>query len=144
MWGRRFRDRGDAHEAAQIQTQVVAAQSDQCIRVFRNDTGLLLFFARVDLNETGGTAAEGIDFGRNLSGKLRAVDGFDDVEETDGFLDLVGLEGADQMQTDIRKFLAQRRPTLHCFLHSVFPEDPVAGKTGGARQREEPIWSARL
>ena len=86
-----------------------------------------LFLAGVHLNKE----AKGLSLPRHLfrkdAGELRAVDRLYNVEKGDRLLRLVGLEGTDEVELDIRVALFQRRPFAHRLLHAVLPEDPVAG-----------------
>ncbi len=62
-----------------------------------------------------------------FGGDLFAVDRLDDIEQRYGFLGLVGLQRADQMQLDVGKFCLQRGPFALRLLHAVLAEDALAG-----------------
>ena len=51
MRGRLFIHRRDAHQALDRQVKVITAHLDEIIRILWRNSGLLFFFAGIDLNE---------------------------------------------------------------------------------------------
>ena len=51
----------------------------------------------------------------------------DDIEKADGVVDLVALQGPNQMQLDLGIIRLKRRPLINGFLNPVFTENTVTG-----------------
>ena len=58
----------------------------------------------------------------------RPVDGVDDVEQRHCLTRLIGLQGANQVQFDLREPLPQGRPLVLAFLHPVLAVHLLAGQ----------------
>jgi len=127
MRARRLAGGRNAHEALNRKTALLPAIADEGVGVFRKDPGLLRFGAGVDLNEKTRAAVLAAHFLGDRSGDFRAVEAFDDVEERDRVRRLVRLQGPDEMEFNVRKLGAQRRPFRLRFLDAVFPENAMAG-----------------
>ena len=128
---------GNAHQAANRQTQIIDTGSNEGVAFLGHDTGFLRFRAGVHLNETV-TPKPGRfhDPGKHLR-QFRTIDGFDYIEQRDRGLNLVGLQRPDQVQFEIGAPLAQRRPFGFGFLDPVFAENPLSRRdhpgNGGRR-----------
>ena len=124
-------ERRDAHQAGDVELQLVAAQAQQAGGLLRHDAGLLRLLAGVDLDEElQAPALLGHLLGDGC-GDLGPVDGVDRIEQGDGLLGLVGLQRADQVQLDVGIALAQRRPLGLGLLHAVLAEQAMAGVEDG-------------
>ncbi len=56
------------------------------------------------------------------------VDGFYDVEQRDGFLDLIGLQRTDEMQNQVGVFRLEDGEFGRRLLHAVFSKNPLSGQ----------------
>ena len=117
----------DAHQAPERRAENVLAFGDEGIGGFGQDAAFLGFLAGVDLNEALRPAAAFAYFIGERAGKLRAVDGLNDIAEGNGTVHLISLQGADKMQHGIGKFVFQGRPFFFGLLDPVFTKHPVAG-----------------
>ena len=124
-------ERRNAHQAGDVELQLLAAQAQEAAGLPGHDAGLLRLLAGVDLDEQlQALALLGHLLGDGL-GDLGPVDGVDGVEQRDRLLGLVGLQRADQVQLDAGIALAQRRPLGLGLLHAVLAEDAMAGVEDG-------------
>ena len=121
-------ERRDAHQPLHRQSVFVAAGGDELVGPGREDSGLLGFFAGVDLDQTGGASARPIHLAGESGGELRPVHGLYRVEQRDRIARLVGLERADQVQRGVGSGLAERRPLGLRLLHPVLAEGSVTGR----------------
>src|SRR5690606_26778864 len=115
-----------AHEAANGEAVTLAAGGDKGRRLLRRHTGLLRLLAGVDLHEQAGRAALLLHLRGQGGRDPVAVHALDDVEQGDGLLRLVGLEGTYQVQLYVRILRAKRGPFRLRLLHAVLAEDALA------------------
>ena len=116
--------RRDAHEALDLQTQLIPDPLQEGVRLQGPNPGLLGLFPGVDLDiEAGEAARPACGLGEG-DGQPVPVQGFDDIEEGQGVPDLVGLEGADEAQLEA---LAATLPPGLGLLDAVLAEDPLPG-----------------
>jgi hypothetical protein len=94
---------------------------------FRQDTGFHGFAAAVDLDEHRHDFGEGLTTSVDFLRHLRRIDGFNHVEDFDGFFNFIFLEVADAMP--LRDF-ADSPEVVFGFLNIIFPEDRDAGLHG--------------
>src|SRR5690625_968781 len=117
----------DAHEAGKGQAELVATARDEGIGIAGQAAGFLRLLAGIDLDETGERPPRALETGGEAAGDAVAIDGVDHVEQLDGLVDLVALQGADKMEFDAVKTLAKAGPFFGGLLHAVLAEDAVAG-----------------
>ena len=123
---RHILERRNAHQPVDRKPMHRLAALDEGVGLLRQDACLLRLGAGVDLDQQARPAPLSCHLLGERAGDLVAVDGVDGVEQGDGILRLVGLQRADQVQLDSRRFQAQRRPFAHRLLHPVLAEDPLA------------------
>ncbi len=120
-------DRRDAHQPNDLQLVHVAAGGDESIELGRQDASLLRFLAGVDLDEAGKLLAGALHFLGERGGKPLAIDGLDDVEQSDRIACLVGLQRSDQVQLEVGIFQLQCGEFLLGFLHAILAEHALPG-----------------
>ena len=103
---------------------------DQRFDVAGKDAGLLIFFARIDLDQQLGTSAQGLRFLGNRAHQFGPINGMDHVEQGQSVFGFVGLQGANQVQFHLWPVGAQVGVFALTFLHSVFPENHLTGSQG--------------
>ena len=121
----------NAHQALQRQLQRAGVRH-QRIQVGRKHAGLLRLLAGIDLNEQARRMARAIPLRRQRIGQPDAVQALDAVEQRRRFLDLVGLQGPDQMQFQIGIVGLELGKLGLRFLHPVFTEQALSGGQRGA------------
>ncbi len=127
----RFAGGRDAHQAAQAFAEPGAAGVDEGVRLGQADARFLRLVADIDLDQQVRQAPEFLGGDFDGVGEARAVEAFDGVGEADGFLGLVGLQGADQVQAQRGVGGAQGGEFGGRFLNAVFAEAELAGGDGG-------------
>ena len=107
----------------------------QGTEISRQDTGLLLLFACIHLNEELQFAILPFHFlGQDLR-DLGPVDRMDHIEQRHGVARLVRLQRTDQMQFDSGIADLQVRPFTLRFLDAVLAEHPLPGVQHGYNVR---------
>jgi len=94
------------------------------------DAGLLRLLAGIDLDIADGVPSELVHLGLQALGERVAIDALDDVEQRQCLADLVGLQGADEMQDDIGMARLDRRPFRLRLLHAVLAEAALSRGDG--------------
>lgn len=125
MQGRLFIRRRYAHQALYIERPFLAATPQELVGVAGRDARLLRFLACVHLNEQARQPLSGascFDEGFRQPGPIERVK---DIEEFERLVQLVGLQGTDQMEFQIGKSLPQGWPFPRCFLDTVFAKDTL-------------------
>src|SRR5690242_20162130 len=97
----RFVDRGNAHEAGDLQPVVLPARAQESVGIFRQDARFLRLGSGIDLDEQQWTPVLPLDLPGKRGAKTRPIDGMYGIEYGDGFFRLVRLQRADQMQLDV-------------------------------------------
>lgn len=120
-------DGGDAHQTPDIKAAIFAAEFQKLTKIFGGDADLLVFCARIDLNQAGDISPLFLHFRRQSVREFFAVQRFDHIKKGHSLLYLVGLEGADQMKLQIRVKGFYFPPMGDGFLYAVFAEETVAG-----------------
>ncbi len=108
--------------------EAIPAVGDETGHILGRDARLLRFFAGIDLDEQSRrpSGAAFVDLSSQRIGEARPVDRLDHVEQVERVAHLVGLQGPDQVQLDIRKPLPQRRPLRLGLLNAVLAEQAMA------------------
>jgi len=130
--GRLLFDGRDAHEAGDLQPQFVPAPVNKHRSLSRHHAGLLLFLARVDLDEQLRSPPLLVHLGRHGARDLLPVNGMDRIEQRHSIRRLVRLQRPDEMQNDVRKIGAKPRPLGAGLLNAVFAEVPLTGRQNRA------------
>jgi hypothetical protein len=128
MRGRLLIERRHAHQTDDRQTEPLPAIDDELIGIGGHDARLLGFFPGIYLDEARRPTAAALHFPHERLRETQPVDAFDHVEELDGVAHFVGLKGADQVQREVRKFLAQLRIFRFGLLHPILAEDAMSGR----------------
>ena len=100
---------------------------DESIGLVRQNPGFLGFGADIHFDETGNTPVLPLHFLGQSGGEFGPVEGFDHVEQRHRLFDLVGLEGADEMQGQVWETGLKGGKFPLRLLHPVLAENPLAG-----------------
>jgi len=122
-----FLGRRNTHQSCNREAKIIAAGGNEGISVPRKYAGLLLFFARVDLDKQFECATLFRHLRSKRLGELYPVYRMNCVEQRDRVAHLVGLQRSDQMELCIRKGLFEVPPFLERLLNAIFTKYPVAG-----------------
>ena len=111
--------------------QDLAAARDETVCILRRDARLLVFLARIHLNEKPRQRLSLFARFHQRQRELLAVERVEHIEKRQRIVELVGLQGSDQMKFGIGKACAKRRPFRRRFLHAVLAEDALPGLDQG-------------
>jgi len=115
--------RGDAHQTLRRKLINAPADLDKGVDLSGGRAGLLRLLAGVDLYKDPDRAAQALSMIGEDFRKARPIQGFDDIEERDGFGGLVGLQRPYQAQLDA---LPPCPPARLGLLGPVLAEDGLA------------------
>jgi len=122
--------RWDAHEARYRKAAGVATKGEKGFGFIRKHAVFLRLFTDIDFDIKARILFKFCYGFLERFGKVWAVDGLDDVKGFYGFLGLVRLQAADEMQLDIGIVLPQDGKLFFCFLNPVLAEDALSGLKG--------------
>jgi hypothetical protein len=131
MWRSGFVGRRQAHQAGDRQPEFVPAPSNEIVRLLRQHARLLRLATGIDLDQQSRSAALPGDLLGQRLGQAWTVQGMNHVEQRHRLARLVGLQGPNQMQLDIRVEVLQRRPFGLGLLHPVLAEHPLTSRDHG-------------
>ena len=117
--------RRQAHQADNGQP-IGQTGGDESIGLVGIDAGFLRLLADIDLDKEGRQGGAlffaALQFAREL-GSIEAVNG---IEQKERLVDFIGLELADEMESDIGILVFERRPFFLRFLEAIFTESAMA------------------
>ena len=125
MQARGLGGRRNTHQPLDLQTVFTAHPGKKCRQFRRGDPGLLRLFTGIDLNQEARGPAGCCHRLAQGDGQPVAVEGFDDIEQFNGVMGLIALQGADQAQFEIGNAGAPLAPMFQRFLDAVFSEDAL-------------------
>lgn len=119
-----------AHQPDYGQIPALARIGDEPIGFRRRDAAFLRLFTRIHLHEELRATSLLLHRGGERFGEAGAVERLDDIEELHRVSSLVGLQGADQVQSQIRTARLQVRIFCRSFLDPVLAKRALTGGDG--------------
>lgn len=123
-------DRRDTHQTIRLDPVIRPDEGEEIREIRGGDAGFLRLFAGIDLDENARRPAGLVHRLAQSCGQFRPIECLDHVEEGNGIHRLVGLQGSDQTQFQIRMGRTAVLPVFLGFLDPVFSEDPLSRGEG--------------
>jgi len=120
MRHRLFMERRDAHQPLDFEMPLIPALPEKCVNLAGQKPRFLGFSPCIDLHEKPRQFLPPSRALTSARASFSSIERLDDIEESESFLKLVGLQGSDEMQIDIRVFRLESRPFADRLLHAVF------------------------